>query len=103
MSMPPEAAIRDLLDRYQRLRISVVEAAAWELRVSRAILYSLIARYRRSPTVDGLRGSGSGRPEGTRALHFDEKTLIREILEREYLKPARPPFQRGPGADRRCL
>ena len=41
-----------------------------------------------------MRGLGSGRPEGTRVLNSDEETLIREVLEREYLKPTRPPFQR---------
>ena len=75
-----EAAIRDLLNRYpKRLRISVVEAVAWELEVSRATLYRLIARYRQTRTVDGLRGPGSGRPEGARVLHLNEETLIREI------------------------
>lgn len=90
-----EAAIRDLLNRYpKRLSINVVEAVAWELGVSRATLYRLIARYRQTRTVEGLLGPGSGRPEGTRVLDSDEETLIREILEREYLKPTRPPFQR---------
>ena len=109
-----EAAIRDLLNRYpKRLSINVVEAVAWELGVSRATLYRLIARYRQTRTVEGLRGPGSGRPEGhfcnirywadtwiiltsslPCVLDWDEETLIREILEREYLKPTRPPFQR---------
>ena len=71
----------------------MVEAVAWELGVSRATLYRLIARYRQTRTVEGLLGPGSGRP-GTRVLDSDEETLIREILEREYLKPTRPPFQR---------
>ena len=79
-----EAAIRDLLNRYpKRLRISVVEGVAWELGVSRATLYRLIARYRQTRTVEGLRGLGSGRPEGTRVLNSDEETLIREVLERD--------------------
>jgi len=86
-----EAAIRDLLNGYpKRLRMSVVGAIAWELGVSQATLYRLIARYRQTRTVEGLRGAGSGRPEGTRILHLDEETLIREILEREYLQPALP-------------
>lgn len=30
----------------------------------------------------------------TRALNSDEERLIREVLEREYLKLTKPPFQR---------
>ena len=81
-----EAVIRDLLNRYpKRLWISVVEAVALELGVGRASLYRLITRYRRTWTVEDLCGPGSGRPEGTRVLNSDEETLIREILDREYL------------------
>jgi hypothetical protein len=72
----------------------MVEAVAQELGVSRATLYRLIARYRQTRTVEGLRGPGSGRSAGTRVLNSDVETLIREVLETEYLKPTRPPFQR---------
>jgi len=99
-----EAAIRDLLVRYpKRLRISMVEAVAQELGVSRATLYRLIARYRQIRTVEGLRGPGSGRSAGTRVLNSDVETLIREILETEYLKPTRPTIPARTGANRRCL
>ncbi len=66
-----EAAIRDLPNRYpKRLRISVVEDVAWELGVSRATLYRLIARYRQTRTVEGLCGPGSGRREQARYSRF---------------------------------
>jgi putative transposase len=90
-----EAAIRDLLHRFpKRLRITAVDDVAWELGVSRATLYRLIERYRATRTVDGLCGPGRGRPEGTRFLNPAQETLIRQIIEREYLKPTRPPFRR---------
>jgi putative transposase len=64
-----EAAIRDLQNRYlKRLKISAVEAVGWEFGLRRASLYRLIARYRRTRTVEDLRGRASGRPEGTRVL-----------------------------------
>ena len=89
-----EAAIRDLLDRHpERLTINAVELVACELGLSRPTLYRLIARYRLTRTVEGLLGPGRGRREGTRVLDPDEEKLIREILEEEYLKPTRPPFE----------
>jgi putative transposase len=45
-------------------------------------------------TVEGLCGPGRGRRAGTRFLSEAEESLIRDILEREYLKPTRPPFRR---------
>lgn len=90
-----EAAIRDLLNRYpKRLKGRAVDHVAWELGVSRATLYRLITRYRMTRTVEGLSGPGRGRRAGTRFLSPAKETLIREIIEREYLKPTRPPVRR---------
>jgi len=90
-----EAAIRDLIKRYpKRLMVAAVDDVAWELGVSRATLYRLIERYRANRTVEGLFGPGRGRREGSQFLNPAEETLIREIIEREYLKPTRPPFRR---------
>ena len=72
----------------------MVDDVAWELGVSRATLYRLIGRYRATHTIEGLRGPGRGRREGTRFLDEAKETLIRQIIEREYLKPTRPPFRR---------
>lgn len=80
-----EAAIRDLLDRHpERVTISAVESIAWELGFSRPTAYRLIARYRLTRTVEGLRGSVRGRRAGTRILDPAEETLIREILEGDW-------------------
>jgi putative transposase len=46
-------------------------------------------------TVEGLHGPGRGRRVGTRFLSSAKETLIREIIEREYLKPTRLPVRRG--------
>ncbi len=90
-----EAAIRSLIDRYPtRLKVAAVEDVAWELGVSRATLYRLIERYRATRTVEGLCGPGKGRRPGTRLLNLDQEALIRELIEREYLKSTRPPFRR---------
>lgn len=90
-----EAAIRGLIDRYpKRLKVSAVDDVAWELGVSRPTLYRLIGRYRATRTVEGLYGPGRGRSKGARLLSEAEEDLIREIIERDYLKPTRPPLRR---------
>jgi putative transposase len=90
-----EVAIRDLLNRYPgHLKVAAVDDVAWELGVSRATLYRLIRRYRATRTVEGLCGPGRGRREGTQFLYEAKEALIRQIIEREYLKPTRPPFRR---------
>jgi putative transposase len=89
-----EMAIRDLINRYpKRLEGTAIDDVASELGVSRATLYRLIGRYRATETVEGLRGPGRGRREGTQFLSEAVETLIREVIEREYLKPTRPPFR----------
>jgi len=90
-----EVAIRDLLNRYPgHLKVAAVDDVAWELGVSRATLYRLIRRYRATRTVEGLCGPGRGRRKGTQFLYEAKEALIRQIIEREYLKPTRPPFRR---------
>ncbi|MBV8093016.1 MAG: helix-turn-helix domain-containing protein [Acetobacteraceae bacterium] len=93
-----EAAIRDLLRRYpDRLTKRAVEDAASELGLSRSTLYRLIGRYRAARTVDLLLDHPLGRPRGS--LHEEpvRDALIKEFLEREYLKPTRPPLRRVVG------
>jgi transposase len=68
---------------------TAVDDVAWELGSSRATLYRLITRYRMTRSVEGLREPGRGRRAGTRSLCPAKETLIREIIEREYLKPTR--------------
>ncbi len=89
-----EAAIRDLLKRHpKRLSISAVDDVAGQLGLSRASLYRLIARFRVVSTADGLASLSRGRRAGTQMLDTEKEKLIQTILEREYLKPTRPPLQ----------
>jgi len=90
-----EEAIRNLLLRHpDRLKNREMEDVAWELGLSRATLYRLIARYRAARTVDVLVERPLGRPKGS--LHEEpvRDALIQQFLEREYLKPTRPPLRR---------
>jgi putative transposase len=90
-----EEAIRDLLRRYpDRMTLSAVEGVAWELGLSRATLYRLIERYRAARTVEVLLDRVRGRPKGTLGIEPARDALIREFIEREYLKPTRPPLRR---------
>ena len=90
-----DEAIRDLLRRYpDRMTLSAVEGVAWELGLSRATLYRLIERYRAARTVEVLVDGGRGRPKGTLGIEPARDLLIREFIEREYLKPTRPPLRR---------
>jgi putative transposase len=90
-----EEAIRTLLLRHpDRLKREAVEDVTWELGLSRATLYRLVARYRAARTVESLVERPLGRPKGR--LHEEpvRDALIQEFLEREYLKPTRPPLRR---------
>jgi putative transposase len=90
-----EEAIRELLRRYpERMTRSAVEDVAWELGLSRTILYGLIRRYRAAGTVESLVERPLGRPKGSLHKEPVRDALIQEFLEREYLKPTRPPLRR---------
>jgi putative transposase len=90
-----EEAIQDLLRRYpDRMTLSAVEGVAWEPGLSRATLYRLIERYRAARTVEAVIDRGRERPKGTLGIEPARDALIREFIEREYLKPTRPPLRR---------
>ena len=90
-----EEAIRTLLLRHpDRLKRQAVEDVAWELGLSRATLYRLIARYRAARTVEALIEKPLGRPKGSLREDPVRDTLIRQFLEREYLQPTRPSLRR---------
>ena len=81
-----EEAIRSLLLRHpDRLKRQAVEDVAWELGLSRATLYRLIARYRASRTVEALVERPLGRPKGSLREEPVRDALIQQFLEREYL------------------
>lgn len=90
-----EDVIADLIRRHpKRLTAGAVDAAAWELGLSRATVYRLIEHYRSTRTVTGLMAQTRGRKKGSRFLEAEREALIREAIERDYLRPARPPFSR---------
>jgi putative transposase len=90
-----EEAICTLLLRYpDRLNRRAVEDVAGELRLSRATLYRIIARYRAAGTVEALIERPLGRPTGSLHNEPARDALIQQFLEREYLKPTRPPLRR---------
>ena len=90
-----EEAIRELLRRHPApLTVKVVEDVAWELGLSRATACRLIERYRSARTVDVLRERQRGWPKGKLREEPAREMLIQEFLEREYLKPTRPPLRR---------
>jgi putative transposase len=90
-----EEVIRGLLRSCpDRLTISAVEHAALEMGLSRATTYRLIRRYRAARTVDVLLDRPLGRPKGTLHEQPTRDAVINEFLEREYLKPTRPPLRR---------
>jgi putative transposase len=90
-----ERVIRDLLGRRPgRLSIEEVEDAAFELGLSRATTYRLIGRYRAARTVEVLIEQPVGRRKGSLIEQPARDAIINDYLEREYLKPTRPPLRR---------
>ena len=87
-----ETAIRELLQRHEggRLTIREVEDVAWELDVSRATLYRLIAAYRTKRTVTAVEPRSSGRRAGTFTLDKAREALIARTIREIYLQPTRP-------------
>jgi len=77
-----------------RLTVRAVEDLAWELGLSRATTYRLIARYRGARTVEALCERQRGWPRGKLRDEPVRDALIQQFLEREYLKPTRPPLRR---------
>jgi putative transposase len=87
-----EEAIRALLKRHPdgRLTIKEVQDVAWEVGVSRATLYRLIASYRSQGTVNSVKPTRRGRREGTLVLDRRRDQLIAKTINEIYLTPTRP-------------
>ena len=90
-----EEALRRLLRRHpRRLSVVAVDEAADELGLSRATIYRLVQRYRATRTVSGLYGKSRGISKGARLLKPEQEAVIKEAIERLYLKPTRPPLSK---------
>jgi putative transposase len=88
-----EAAICALLKRHEdehRLSSTDVADVAWELGVSRATLYRLIAAYRARRTAQSVEPRSRGRRRGTFVLDKAREALIAKTIREIYLQPSRP-------------
>ena len=87
-----EEAIRGLLERHSDRRLSIpdVDGVAWELGVSRATLYRLIAAYRAKRTVSSVEPRTRGRRKNTFVLDRKREKLISMAIREIYLHPERP-------------
>jgi putative transposase len=88
-------AIRGLLERHSGLlRTADVKDVAWDLGVSQATLYRLIATYKATGTVEDLMPRTRGRPTGLRLLDKKVEALISKCIREIYLTPNRPTLKR---------
>ncbi len=87
-----EEAISGLLERHgdRRLSIADVDEIAWELGVSRATLYRLIAAFRAKRTVSSVEPRSRGRRKNGFVLDAKREKLISQAIREIYLKPERP-------------
>ena len=87
-----EEAISGLLVRHgdKRLSIADVDEVAWELGVSRATLYRLIAAFRAKRTVSSVEPRSRGRRRHAFVLDRKRERLISLAIREIYLKPERP-------------
>ncbi len=67
-----------------------IEAAAWELGVSRAYCYRLLRRYRDNPSATPLMPRSRGRVAGHRVLDPAVDTVVELAIDEFYLTPERP-------------
>jgi putative transposase len=68
---------------------AVAEVAA-DLRLGSAMVYRLLAVYRRDPSTSSLLPSRGGRVAGTRLLSTEVETVIQTLISGYYLKRQRP-------------
>ena len=87
-----EEAISGLLERHGEKRLSIkdVDEVAWELGVSRATLYRLIAAFRANRTVSSVEPRRRGRRKNAFVLDHRREKLISLAVREIYLKPERP-------------
>ena len=67
-----------------------IEAAAWELGISRAYCYRLLRRYHENPSVTRLMPQSRGRVSGCRFLNPAVDAVVEAAINEFYLTPERP-------------
>ncbi len=83
--------IRALLERHKGLlKNSDVRDVAWELGVSQATLYRLIAAHKTIGTVEALMPKAIGRPKGLRLVDKRVETILTRAIREVYLTPNKP-------------
>jgi len=86
--------ILDRLAMKKELSKSEMDAAAWELGVSRAQCYRLLRRYRQDPTVMGVAPRRRGRAVGAKLLAPAVEAVIEDAIDQFYLVPEAPTLAR---------
>jgi len=71
-------------------RSKLIEAATVELAVSRATVYRLLARFRKTEVTSAILPARRGRPQGRRSLDGRREAIIAREISSFYLKPQRP-------------
>ena len=71
-------------------RSKLIAAAAVELAVSRATVYRLLARFRKTEVTSAILPARRGRPQGRRSLDGRREAIITREISGFYLKPQRP-------------
>src|SRR4051794_15964157 len=72
------------------IRRSDIDAAAEELHLSRAMLYRLLARYRRDPHTAALVVGSAGRKTGSQIFDQRIQTIVGDCIRSFYLTAEKP-------------
>jgi len=87
MARHREDALKVLLETSSPAAVAEVAA---DLRLSSAMVYRLLAVYRRDPSTSSLLPNRGGRASGTKLLSTDVETVIQTLISGYYLKRQRP-------------
>jgi putative transposase len=82
-----EVALKVLLETSSPAAVAEVAA---DLGLSSAMVYRLLAVYRRNPSISSLLPNRGGRVSGARLLSADVETIIQTLISGYYLKRQRP-------------
>lgn len=87
MASQREDALKPLLESTSPAAVAQV---ATDLGLSSAMVYRLLATYRRGPSTRSLLPNRGGRAQGTRFLSTDVERVIQALISGFYLKTQRP-------------
>src|SRR5690348_8913795 len=84
-----ETVIRPLTEQ-ERVSHAAAVAAAKQLGMGRAMVYRLVARFRRRPQTSSLAPVVRGRAAQSRSLDLQVEAIIASAIKAVYLRPERP-------------